>query len=222
MKTIIRLTESDLHKIVKNSVKRILKEDSTFDNHIAGNIYDDIIQRGLYRRLQPNKLKDFIMNSYGLKTSEEGIADTVVNKIMKYKTEMETQYGLTESVVDMNGNPIDNRSNVVDMMGRREDEDMAEHIKKVYTDENGKPMIDELLNDLWESKLDQYVTNQKFCKGISVWILQNRDYRGLKSFNEGVKWRREQLKIKDPDKRETKIDLFLKMLRQEAEKLRRE
>jgi hypothetical protein len=97
MKRIIRLTESDLHRIIKNSVKRILKEDSTFDNHIVGNIYDDIIQRGLYRRLQPNKLKDFIMNSYGLKTSEEGIANTVVDKIMKYKTEMETQYGLTEA-----------------------------------------------------------------------------------------------------------------------------
>lgn len=97
MKTIIRLTESDLHRIVKESVKRILKEDSTFDNHIAGNIYDDIIQKGLYRRLQPNKLKDFIMNSYGLKTNEEGIANTVVDKVMKYKTEMETQYGLTEA-----------------------------------------------------------------------------------------------------------------------------
>jgi hypothetical protein len=97
MKRIIRLTESELHRIVKESVKRILKEDSTFDNHIAGNIYDDIIQKGLYRRLQPNKLKDFIMNSYGLKASEEGVANTVVNKVMKYKNEMETQYGLTEA-----------------------------------------------------------------------------------------------------------------------------
>lgn len=97
MKRIIRLTEGDLHRIIKNSVKKILREDSTFDNHIAGNIYEDIIQRGLYRRVQPNKLKDFIMNSYGLKDGEEGIADTVVEKVMKYKTEMETQYGLTEA-----------------------------------------------------------------------------------------------------------------------------
>ena len=37
------------------------------------------------------------MNSYGLKTSEEGIANTVADKVMKYKTEMETQYGLTEA-----------------------------------------------------------------------------------------------------------------------------
>ena len=222
MKRIIRLTEGDLHRIIKNSVKRILREDSTFDNHIAGNIYEDIIQRGLYRRVQPNKLKDFIMNSYGLKAGEEGIADTVVEKVMKYKTEMETQYGLTEAVVDMNGNTIGDRSNVVDMMGRREDEDMAEHIKKIYTNENGKPMFDELTSDLWDCKLDQYILNQKFCKDISVWMVKNRDYMNLRRFNNGIKWRREQLKIKDPDKRETKIDVFLRALKQEADKLRKE
>jgi hypothetical protein len=97
MKRIIRLTESDLHRIIKNSVKRILKEDSTFDNHIAGNIYDDIIQKGIYRRIQPDKLKDFIINSYGLNYGEERIANIVVNKVMKYENEMETQYGLTEA-----------------------------------------------------------------------------------------------------------------------------
>ena len=96
-KRLIRLTESDLHRIVKESVKRILKEDSTFDNHIAGNIYDDIIQRGLYRRIQPNMLKDYIMRAYGLKTNEEIIADIVAKNVIKYKTEMETQYGLTEA-----------------------------------------------------------------------------------------------------------------------------
>ncbi len=97
MKQIIRLTESDLHKIIKESVKRILKEDSTFDNHIAGNIYDDIIQRGLYRRVQPNQLKDYIMRAYGLKVGEEGIADIVAKKVIKYKLQMEEQYGLSEA-----------------------------------------------------------------------------------------------------------------------------
>ena len=97
MKKIVRLTESDLHKIIKESVKRILKEDSTFDNHIAGNIYDDIIQRGLYRRIQPNQLKDYIMRAYGLKVGEEGIADIVAKKVIKYKLQMEEQYGLTEA-----------------------------------------------------------------------------------------------------------------------------
>ena len=97
MKKVIRLTESDLHRIIKESVKRILKEDSTFDNHIAGNIFDDIIQRGLYRRIQPKQLKDYIMKAYGLNTDEEGVADIVVDKVIKYKMQMEEQYGLTEA-----------------------------------------------------------------------------------------------------------------------------
>ena len=111
---------------------------------------------------------------------------------------------------------------VVDMMGRRENEDMTEHIKKVYTDENGKPMFNELTRDVTDCKLDQYITDQKFCKDMSVWMVQNRDYLNLRRFNESVKWRREQLKIKDPDKRETKMDLFLKILKQEAEKIKRD
>jgi hypothetical protein len=97
MKKIIKLTESDLHNIIKESVKRILKEDSTLDNHIAGNIYDDIIQRGLYRRIQPDKLKDYIMNAYGLNAGEERVADVVVQKVINYKMQMEEQYGLTEA-----------------------------------------------------------------------------------------------------------------------------
>lgn len=97
MKKVIRLTESDLHRIIKESVKRILKEDSTFDNHIAGNIFDDIIQRGIYRRIQPKQLKDYIMRAYGLNTGEEGVADIVVDKVIKYKLQMEEQYGLTEA-----------------------------------------------------------------------------------------------------------------------------
>ena len=97
MKNIIKLTESDLHNIIKESVKRILKEDSTLDNHIAGNIYDDIIQRGLYRRIQPDKLKDYIMNAYGLNAGEERVADVVVQKVINYKMQMEEQYGLTEA-----------------------------------------------------------------------------------------------------------------------------
>ena len=42
MKRIIRLTESDLHRIVKESVKRILKEDNSMELRVAGKILDDI------------------------------------------------------------------------------------------------------------------------------------------------------------------------------------
>jgi len=97
MKQVIRLTESDLHKIIKESVKRILKEDTTFDNHIAGEIFDDLIQKGIYRRLPPEKLKKHIMNSYGLKTSEEAMADDIVDKVVKYKLHQQEMYGLTEA-----------------------------------------------------------------------------------------------------------------------------
>jgi hypothetical protein len=97
MKKIIRLTEGDLHKIIKESVKKILKEETFMDNHIADNIFDDFIQRGLYRRLQPNMFKEYIMKSYGLKPGEERIADIVTKKVEKYKLEAENEYGLTES-----------------------------------------------------------------------------------------------------------------------------
>jgi len=42
MKRIIRLTESDLHRIVKNSVKRILREDNSLEMRVAEKILDDI------------------------------------------------------------------------------------------------------------------------------------------------------------------------------------
>ena len=96
-KQIIRLTESDIHKIVKESIKRILKEDSLFDNHISSNIFDDMIKRGLYKRLQPKQFKDFIMNGYGLSSNQESIADNVAKKLVVYKQRMEEEYGLTEA-----------------------------------------------------------------------------------------------------------------------------
>ena len=42
MKKVIRLTESDLHRIVKESVERILEEDDTFRNHVSQRIIDDL------------------------------------------------------------------------------------------------------------------------------------------------------------------------------------
>lgn len=95
-KQIIRLTESDLHKIIKESVIKIL-EDNTFDNHIADNIFDDMIKRGLYRRLQPEQLKDYIMREYGLRIGQESIADDVSSRLISYKQEMEGEYGITEN-----------------------------------------------------------------------------------------------------------------------------
>jgi len=40
MKKVIRLTESDLHRIVKNSVKRILKEENDFSDKEEYDFYD--------------------------------------------------------------------------------------------------------------------------------------------------------------------------------------
>jgi len=97
MKKVLRLTERDLHKIIKESVKKILNEETFMDNHIADNIFDDFIQRGLYKRLQPNMFRDYIMKSYGLKPGEERIADMVAKKVEKYKIEAENEYGLTEA-----------------------------------------------------------------------------------------------------------------------------
>ena len=97
MKKVIRLTESDLHRIIKESVKRILKEDTTFDNHIADKIFDDMVQKGLYRRMNNQMYVDWIMNSYGLKENQRNVAEMVADKLDNYRMSMEDQYGLTEA-----------------------------------------------------------------------------------------------------------------------------
>ena len=97
MKKIIRLTESDLHRIIKESVKRVLKEDTTFDNHIADKIFDDMVQKGLYRRMNNQMYVDWIMDSYGLKESQRNVAEMVADKLDNYRMSMEDQYGLTEA-----------------------------------------------------------------------------------------------------------------------------
>lgn len=97
MKKIIRLTESDLHRIIKESVKRVLKEDTTFDNHIADKIFDDMVQKGLYRRMNNQMYVDWIMDSYGLKENQRNVAEMVADKLDNYRMSMEDQYGLTEA-----------------------------------------------------------------------------------------------------------------------------
>jgi hypothetical protein len=99
MKKVIRLTESDLHRIIKESVKRVLKEDTTFDNHIADKIFDDMVQKGLYRRMDNQMYVDWIMNSYGLKENQRNVAEMVADKLDVYRMSMEDQYGHTESLV---------------------------------------------------------------------------------------------------------------------------
>jgi len=97
MKKIIRLTEGDLHKIIKESVKRILKEDTWFDNHIADNIFDDMVQKGMYRRMNNSSYVEWIMDSYGLGENQRNIAEKVAEKLDVYRMQMEDQYGLTEA-----------------------------------------------------------------------------------------------------------------------------
>ena len=65
MKKIIRLTESDLHNIVKKSVNKILKEtvmgDMSFDERIVEKIADDIMTNGCDFN---GCTTSFIMNKY--------------------------------------------------------------------------------------------------------------------------------------------------------------
>lgn len=58
MKKIIRLTESDLHRIVKESVKSIMNADTSFERHIAERIIDDIQTKNL--NLSGMNRKEFI------------------------------------------------------------------------------------------------------------------------------------------------------------------
>ena len=65
---LIRLTESDLHRIVKESVKRILKENSSYDDN---EFYDDNIEK-------------HIINSQGLKPSEKHALINILRSSTEY------------------------------------------------------------------------------------------------------------------------------------------
>jgi hypothetical protein len=77
MKKIIRLTESDLHRIVKESVKRILKEDNSLELRVAEKILDDI-QNNNPELLQasPEDLIEYVMATHQVSRS---IAELVAN-----------------------------------------------------------------------------------------------------------------------------------------------
>jgi hypothetical protein len=77
MKKIIRLTESDLHRIVKESVKRILKEDNSLELRVAEKILDDI-QNNNPELLQasPEDLIEYVMATHQVPRS---IAELVAN-----------------------------------------------------------------------------------------------------------------------------------------------
>jgi len=77
MKRIIRLTESDLHRIVKNSVKRILREDNSLEMRVAEKILDDI-QNNNPELLQgePEDLIEYVMATH---QAPRNIAELVVN-----------------------------------------------------------------------------------------------------------------------------------------------
>jgi hypothetical protein len=77
MKRIIRLTESDLHRIVKQSVKRILREDNSMEQRVAEKILDDI-QNNNPELLQgdPEDLIGYVMAVHQVPRS---IAELVAN-----------------------------------------------------------------------------------------------------------------------------------------------
>ena len=77
-KKLIRLTEEDLHKIVKESVKRILREDSSFDEHIAARIIDDLERNGkINRKMRYNQYIMWIMKQYAC---SQNVATIVADK----------------------------------------------------------------------------------------------------------------------------------------------
>lgn len=82
MKQVIRLTESDLHRIVKESVNKILKE-SVFDNvsfndRIVDKIVDDISSSGA--QVNPNEFSvTNIMRRYAC---DEPVAREVRRRIL--------------------------------------------------------------------------------------------------------------------------------------------
>ena len=77
MKKIIRLTESDLHRIVKESVKRVLREDNSMELRVAEKIFDDI-QNNNPELLQgdPEDLIGYVMATHQV---PRNIAELVVN-----------------------------------------------------------------------------------------------------------------------------------------------
>ena len=82
MKKVIRLTESDLHRIVKESVKRVLREgvmdDASFNSTVIDKILDDISPDG-----SPVNVRDYnvseIMRRYGV---DERIAKEVKKRLI--------------------------------------------------------------------------------------------------------------------------------------------
>lgn len=82
MKQIIRLTESDLHRIVKESVQKILREgvmdDASFDSTLVDKILNDISPDG-----SPVNVRDYnvagIMARYGV---DERVARAVKQRLI--------------------------------------------------------------------------------------------------------------------------------------------
>ena len=77
MKRIIRLTESDLHRIVKNSVKRILREDNSLEMRVAEKILDDIRNNNPeLLQGEPEDLIEYVMATHQV---PRNIAELVAN-----------------------------------------------------------------------------------------------------------------------------------------------
>ena len=89
MKKLIRLTESDLRKIVKESVKRTLKE-GLWDNIVKNNyqIYDQFV--------------NFIRNFYAIKDSQLAyqVEDDVNAWLAKMMKDLDNKYGEPDSEFD--------------------------------------------------------------------------------------------------------------------------
>lgn len=78
MKKIIRLTESELHKIVENSVKRILKE----GNELYNEWYQEEDYNGNYG--QPGMIRSYNIGAYYVSNAEQDAKESGFNSLEEY------------------------------------------------------------------------------------------------------------------------------------------
>lgn len=95
MKQIIRLTESDLHRIVKESVQRILKEEDEYDAHfqpddnLPDNVYfdDDAYESPNYNYEKPESFEDRIIDDLrisGYDITGKSLYDVIEDLMINY------------------------------------------------------------------------------------------------------------------------------------------
>lgn len=167
MVKIIRLTENDLHRIIKNSVSSILKEEenrNVKDSSLSKLTDDELINAyKLEKKLLSGNVNDDFVYKYGFTPSEKKkfdkslsgqqdkmiqkrITKTASNRLKKYETAM-TERGLLNN----NSNEADDNDNNVmpnkNAVANSFEYASARRVKRKHTEEEvemAKPLLDEL------------------------------------------------------------------------------